>query len=154
MKNMKKLILYVFSHSSGINQPSMVCQDETGEVNRAITDTLLDAVSELSPLEYALFEEIMQQVETGTYHPVAPDEAHWAGNATVAWFGEPKAGKDSVLIANEYVPEFSEEDGEPQRFSFEQLKLVMKVWFKFKRELAEHEAQSMRGRMVEIPFPT
>jgi hypothetical protein len=150
---MKKLVIHTSTHPKGNDFPLLYCLDESGEVNRAVTDTLLDAVSELSPPEIAIFESSMQQVEAGNFHPVAPDEPHWAGNATTAWFGEPRAGKNEVLIANSYVPEFSEEDGEPQRFTFAQLRLAMQAWRGFKRELAERGVEAMRGQRKEIPFP-
>lgn len=152
---MKKLRAYIFQPPQGKGSPfaGMTCIKENGDIDSPAVNTLLSVVQELSPREYDLFESLMSRTSKTDIDPAEFGRPRWAGNECVAWFGEPRAGKGHVLIANQYVPAYSEDDGEPQRFTFEQLRLAMRVWRDFKSQVARKGILAMLGETMEAPFP-
>jgi hypothetical protein len=151
----KTLRTYVFQPPEGKGSPfpGITCINENGDIDSAVVNTLLSVVAELSPREYDLFESLMSRASKGNYDPAEFSRPRWSGNECAAWFGEPRAGKGHVLIANQYVPEYSEEDGEPQRFTFEQLRVAMQVWRDFKSQVGRKGILTMLGETMEVPFP-
>jgi len=151
----KKLRTYIFQPPQGKGPPNagITCVDENGALDSAVVNTLLSVVMELSRREYDLFESLMSRASDGDCDPAEFSQPRWSGNECIAWFGEPRAGQDHVLIANQYVPEYSEEDGQPQRFTFEQLRVAMQVWRDFRSEVARKGITAMLGETREVPFP-
>jgi hypothetical protein len=57
------------------------------------------------------------------------------------------------VIANEYINEFSEDDGEPQEFTLNQLKLTIEFWGQFLRKIENGGIESSGNLKCECIFP-
>lgn len=152
---MKMLVMAVFQPPAGKGRPYayMNCIDETGAVDRATVNTLLDVVRELTASEFEKFRSLISEVKSNKYDSVDFEQPRWSGNACTVWFGQPVAGPHHVLISNSYEPEFSLDGGEPQRFSLAQLEFVMDTWRAFTKEVSVRGLESYIGKVQELNFP-
>lgn len=141
-----KIIAELFRLPSGSLIPMLYGVSEQGEVMRNITDTLLDFVAESTPKEIEKLSALLQAVEDGTYErndPILPD---WSVNDKCLWIGPPKVGEGYILVSNENIPEYSMEEGVPQRFSTNQLLAALNHWKKFDEKLRIEDRQSLVGQ--------
>jgi hypothetical protein len=152
---MKKLVLSIFQPPDGKGSPHAVisCVDETGNIDRAVVNTLLDVVRELSERERNAFRMLIEQVKSGRYDQMAFTAPSWAGNACSVWFGNPVAGPYHVLIANQYVTEYSEDEGRPQKFTVQQLEIALNAWSEFVTDIGRFGKETMAREVKEVEFP-
>lgn len=147
-----KIQMLVFEPPNGKGNPfaMMNCLDEDGRVNHAVVNTLLDVVGELSERERKRMRSLIQQVRDKKYSIEDFKKPIWVGNACSVWFGEPVAGPEHVLIANDYVPQFSQDGGEPQTFTLSQFEFLIDAWQAFNQGISKQGLSEMIGRIYEI----
>jgi hypothetical protein len=150
---MNKILMQVSMLPNGRERAFIFCVGPDGQINHSINETLVELVRDLPEKGFVQLESIIDDIRSGTYDCSEPDRPDWTGNAAYAWFCPPIVAKGHVRIANENVPEYSEDTGKPQEFSLLQLECVIRAWREFKRELAERGVDAMRDQRVEIPFP-
>lgn len=144
--------MFVFQPPAGKGTPfaMMNCIDEGNNVDHAVVNTLLDVVRELSEREYGWVKTLIEQVKSGQYDQAEFAQPKWTGNACSMWFGLPAAGPSHVLIANEYVPDYSQDEGKPQRFTLQQLEMLLDAWREYKAEVARVGLHQMLGKAREM----
>lgn len=82
---MKRFVAEVTKLPSGSLIPQFYCADESG-INRSVTETLLDLVSESSAKALAELEALVELSERGGYKPSNPDLPDWSVNEKYVWF--------------------------------------------------------------------
>ncbi len=126
----------------------LYCIGEDGQVDRAITETLLDLIEQSSPHEDEL-DSLVMLAESGRY--VSPNLSlpDWGVNDTNIWLVPPMAKPGHVCIANENSGDFSTDGGVPQQFSYEQFRVALKHWREFMSLVAKEGKQNLVGRRHE-----
>lgn len=147
---MKKMIAEVYKLPSGSLMPQMYCIESDGNVNRAVTDTLLSLVTELNDKMMDELEALVSASEVGTYRPVDPDLPDWGINDKNVWLMPPKAKPGCLCVSNEYVPDYSDDDGEPQQFTRQQFRQALAHWKSFQKLIQERGLPNMIGHRVEV----
>jgi hypothetical protein len=104
---------------------------QNGVVSDAISSTLLDFITGMDRAGDAEFDAILAEVEAGEYKPNDPAHADYYWNAIYVWVRPPEAEAGSLLISNEYMPEYSMEDGQPQAFSLEFYRAARQLWYDY-----------------------
>ena len=135
-----KIVAEMFRLPSGSLVPQLYSVDEHSGVVRSVTDTLLDLIAESLPHQLERLEAILESAQKEEYERSDPALADWGVNDKFVWIGPPRAEVGFVLVSNENIPDFSMDDGEPQKFSIKQFLGVIAHWRKF------YEMLSIRGR--------
>lgn len=146
---MKRLVAEVTKLPNGSLLPQFYCVDENG-VNRAVTDTLLDLISESSDQALDGLEALIELSERGGYTPANADLADWSVNEKYVWLHPPMAESGFICISNEYSDDYSHSEGLPQHFTYLQFHEAVRHWRKFLEVYREYGGESLVGRPVEM----
>ena len=147
-----KIIGEIFKLPSGSLLPQLYCVQENGQVDRAVSDTLLDLIQKSYPHEDQL-EALVAQAEAGRYASPDPSLPDWGVNDTNIWLVAPMAQPGRVCIANENSGDYSSDGGEPQHFTYEQFHAALNHWREFKQLIAQEGKESLTGRRYEAALP-
>jgi hypothetical protein len=147
-----KIIGEVFKLPSGSLLPQLYCVREGGQVDRAVTDTLLDLIQQSYPHEDQL-EALVVEAEAGRYTSPDPSLPDWGVNDTNIWLVVPMAQPGCMCIANENSSHYSSNRGEPQQFTYEQFYFALKHWREFKQLMAREGKAGLVGRRYEATLP-
>lgn len=145
-----KIIAEIFRLQSGNCMPQLYCVDDGGEVIHAITDTMLDVVSELSLDELRKLKTLLDEVEAGSYLPNEPSLPDWSSNDKLVWFTPPRVEHGHVLISNENIPAYSIDGGEPQVFTLKQLSETLDHWQRFNEAMRFRGKENLIGEKFEV----
>lgn len=146
---MKRLVAEVTKLPSGSLLPQFYCVGDGG-VDRSVTETLLDLVSESSTKALAELEALVELSERGGYKPSNPDLPDWSINEKYVWFHPPMAGAGFICISNEYSGEYSHSEGRPQYFTYHQFYDAVRHWRKFLDILKQRGGESLLGQPIEM----
>jgi hypothetical protein len=144
-----RIVAEVVKLSNGMLLPRLYCIGEHGAEECSVTDTLLLLVSESSPRATADLSELLTEAEAGTYKPADPDLPDWGLNDKNVWVVPPMTNKGTVRISNEHIEPYSDEYGEPQEFSIQQVRAVIQHWARFQAILAEKGKENLVGVKLE-----
>ncbi|WP_123863444.1 hypothetical protein [Burkholderia plantarii] len=144
-----KIVAEVYRLPSGSLIPQLFCQSESGEIVREVTDTLLDLVVESLPSQLDQIVQLLDLAIKGTYSRKDRMLADWSVNDKLVWIGPPRSEVGFIVVSNENIPEFSDVDGQPQRFSIKQFFDVMAHWGKFQEMLVENGKAAYVGHRFE-----
>ena len=152
---MKKIIVAkIIQLRGGALLPVLSGVDECGEVDDALTQTLLTFVM-LSTPSHKDIEALLQSFEVGQYTPKHPEWADGGVNDVDLWLRPPMAQPGHVCISNENTEAYStEEGGRPQQFTYEQFRAAMKHWREFRELMAREGKEKLVGRRYEAAFPS
>ena len=152
--SMKKLIAEIWRHPQGFLGNTFYCHGDDGELDRAITQTLLSLIQEASSPSDEALEVLVSTAEAGRYAPRDPTLPDWGVNDKNVWLVEPMAKSGHICIANENTEEYStEEGGQPQQFSFAQFRAALKHWREFQALVASEGKDKLLGQRYEALFP-
>lgn len=151
---MKKIIVArIIQLREGAFLPILSGVDECGEVDEALTQTLLTFVM-LSTPSHKDIEALLQSFEAGQYTPKHPEWADWGVNDVDLWLRPPMAQPGHVCISNENTELYStEEGGQPQQFTYEQFRAALRHWREFRELMAREGKEKLVGRRYEAVFP-
>ncbi|MHA6885641.1 hypothetical protein [Ralstonia pseudosolanacearum] len=144
-----KIVAEVFKLPSGSMIPQFYCLDENGDVVRGVTETLLDLIAESLPSQIEQLTAILVSAQKGMYERSDPALADWSVNDKFVWVGPPQAEAGFALISNENIPDFSSDEGEPQKFSIELFISAIDHWNKFGKMISERGAEGLVGDRFE-----
>jgi hypothetical protein len=150
---MKKIIAEIIERPNKFLSTMLYCVGEGGQVDRAVTETLLDLIEQSYPHENEL-ESLVTLAESGNY--VSPNLSlpDWGVNDTNIWLAPPMAKPGHVCIANENTGDFSTEDGgAPQQFTYEQFRAALRHWREFVCLVKREGKQNLVGMRYEAAFP-
>ncbi|WP_144410183.1 hypothetical protein [Chromobacterium vaccinii] len=145
-----KIVAEVFKLPSGSLIPQLYCVGKGGDVERGTTDTLLDLIAESLPYQLEKLVAILVAARSGKYERSDPDLADWSVNDKFVWIGPPRAEIGFLFISNENIPDFSSDEGEPQKFSIEQFLNALAHWEKFCKIISERGRENVVGVRFEI----
>lgn len=148
---MKRIISEIFKRPDGWLSLMFYCVDEGGQVDRAITDTLLELIEQSYPHEDEL-ERLVALAESGGYASPNLTLPDWGANDINIWLVPPMAKPDHVCISNENAGDFAVDGGEPQQFTYEEFRLALKHWREFKDLIAREGKENLIGRRMEVPL--
>src|SRR5687767_4605257 len=148
-----KLVAHVFPLNGGFLSSSMFAEDGEGRVDAGMTNTLLQLVEEACPHCNEQIEDLLRGVEAGTYVPNDPEHPDFGYNAVQLWVLPRGDGPDGAIVAHDYIPEYSSDEGTPQRFNFAQLRFSMAHWTEFQRRLRADGREAWLGRLFEAELP-
>ncbi|WP_266170499.1 hypothetical protein [Dyella subtropica] len=146
---MKRLVAEVTKLPSGSLRPQFYFVDESG-INRSVTETLLDLVSESSAKALAELEVLIESSERGGYKPENPDLPDWSVNEKYVWLRPPMAGPGFICISNEYSGEYSHSEGRPQLFTYRQFHDAVRHWRGFLEAFRERGGENLVGQPIEM----
>lgn len=147
------IVTETFKMPGGSVIPLIYALKENGQVDRAITDTLCDFVSHLSPPADKEFEGLLVRLSEGKYLPTNPSLADFGVNDINVWLVGPHAEDGDILISNENIPDYSSDEGEPQKFSIKQFRAMSECWKKLQKNIGENGAESIVGVKFETFIP-
>lgn len=145
-----KIIAEIFRLPSGSLLPQLYAVKDNGEVDRGVTDTLLDFISELFPPADQEFISLLSLAGSGEYVPSKANLADWSVNDKFVWLTPPMAERGMLCIANDNVPEYSVDDGTPQQFSVSQFEAALAHWKHFQELLRESGRENLVGKKFEV----
>jgi hypothetical protein len=151
---MKKLIADISQKVDGGLRQRFYCESCDGQLDRAATATLLMLISESAPFSYAGLEALIAEAEVGHY--VQPDTSlpDWSVNEKNLWVVAPMARPGHICISNEYLDEYSSDEGGcPQQFTYEQFRVALKFWRNFMETVTREGKGSLVDWRSELPFP-
>ncbi|WP_434778854.1 hypothetical protein [Neisseria sp. Ec49-e6-T10] len=133
----------------------MGCFNEDGTLDMAIGYTLLEFIEQQRPKADTEFEELLQQAEQGTYKPDDLRFGDWGINANEIWLSPPVAQKGCMAITNENTEYSIDPDsgGEPQQFTFNQYRTVLKFWRECQQMIEGKDLSTIEDFRREMPFP-
>lgn len=117
----------------------------------AVTDTLLDLVGMAHDTIEAVFD-LLDRVQSGRYVREHPQLADFSFNDLLVWVCPPEAAPGSLTISKEYVPAWSLEFGQPQRFTPAQLRAAVSHFEAFKRAVDLRDLEASVGYRSERAF--
>lgn len=94
-----------------------------------------------------------EDVSSGRYVPGNSDLPDMSINEKLIWVRSPFAAPGGIYISNENVPEFSIDEGAPQRFTSDQFKVVAVLVSNFSTEIAKQGRENLVGHRFEVDFP-
>jgi len=147
------IVTETFKMPGGSVIPLIYALKENGQVDRAITDTLCDFVSHLSPPADKEFEGLLVRLSEGKYLPTNPSLADFGVNDINVWLVGPHAEDGDILISNENIPDYSSDEGESQKFSIKQFHAMSECWKKLQKNIGENGAESIVGVKFETFIP-
>lgn len=146
---MKRLVAEVTKLPSGSLLSQFYCVDESG-IDRSVTETLLDLISESSAKALAELEALVELSERGGYKPSNPDLPDWSINEKYVWFHPPMAEAGFICISNEYSGEYSHSEGRARYFTYHQFHDAVRHWRKFLEIVKERGSESLLGQSIEM----
>lgn len=151
---MKKLIADISRMPGGRLRTRFYCNNTDGQLDQAVSHTLLLLVTESSPESDAELEALVSEAEAGRYVPQDPSLPDLGVNDKNVWLVPPMAEPDHICISNENTGEYStQEDGQPQQFTYEQFRAALKHWREFRELMAREGKDNLVGRRYEAVFP-
>ncbi|MBW8808599.1 MAG: hypothetical protein JF591_07135 [Lysobacter sp.] len=140
-----KIVAGFYTSPDGLSHRHMYAVDAGGDSSPAVTATLVDFVCDLHPPADAIFIDLLSRQCAGSYVPNDPGQADFSVNQKYVWVRPPIAAPGRIVISNEYVPEYSMDDGVPQSFAMESFFSVLEHWRGFLR-LSESDG----GQVLEL----
>jgi len=150
---MKKIIAEVVELPNGWVKPALYCLDEDGEVSSAITNTVLDVISESGHRALQELNELIRFFESGGYAPRNPALPDWSVNDKNIWLVPPRAASGNICVSNENISDYSEDDGIPQQFPINLFRVVIDHWNCFQGLIKEQGLVGMKWKKYEIEIP-
>lgn len=151
---MKKLIADISKRPDGGLRSRFYCQDIDGQLDRAVSHTLLLLIAESAPPSDAGLKALVAEAEAGRYIPKDPSLPDWSVNDKNVWLVEPMVDPGHLCISNENTEEYStEEGGQPQQFTYEQFRAALKHWREFQKLIAREGKEKLVGQRFEAVFP-
>lgn len=151
---MRKLIAEVGVLNGGMLHSMFYCHNADGQLDCALTHTLLSLVEESMPPSDAQLESLIAEAEAGRYVPQDPSLPDWGVNDKNVWLVAPMAVPGHICISNENTGDYStEEGGQPQQFTYEQFRAALKHWREFRELMAREGKDKLVGRRYEAVFP-
>ena len=151
---MKKLIADISKKPDGGLRSRFYCQDADGQLDQAVSHTLLLLITESLPASDAELEALVSEAEAGCYVPREPSLPDWGVNDKNVWLVPPMAEPGHICISNEKTSEYStEEGGQPQQFTYEQFRAALKHWREFQELMTRESKDKLVGRRYEAVFP-
>lgn len=144
-----KIVAEVFKLAGGSLIPQLYGLRDDGSVDRAVTDTLLDLISESLPEELQKMDSLLNQVELGRYRPANTELPDWSSNDKNVWMMPPRAEPGAIVVSNENAPQFTSDDGQPQRFSISSARGAIQHWLRFQQQIASMGAGNLIGQRFE-----
>lgn len=151
---MRKLIAEIGVLKGGMLHSSFYCHSAVGQLDCAVTHTLLSLIEESMPPSDSALEALIAEVEAGRY--ISPDSSlpDWGVNDKNVWLVPPMAEPGHICISNENTGDYStEEGGQPQQFTYEQFRVALKHWREFLKLMAREGKHKLLGRRYEAVFP-
>jgi hypothetical protein len=149
---MKRIIADISQLPNGWLSPVFYCIDAEGQLDRAVTHTLLLLIQQAHPHEAEL-ESLVTVAESGRYASPNLKLPDWGVNDINLWLLAPMAQPGHVCISNENAGDYSADDGgQPQQFTFEQFRSALKHWREFKELIAKEGKDNLVGRRFEAPW--
>ena len=134
--------------------PVFYCLNEADELDRSVSWTLLDLLAESWPPDDDQLEALISRAERSRYVPRDPSLPDWGVNDKNVWLVAPMAKPGHICISNENTAEYStEEGGQPQQFTYEQVRVALKHWREFRELMASVGKDKLVGRRYEAVFP-
>ncbi|MES2786559.1 MAG: hypothetical protein V4684_13930 [Pseudomonadota bacterium] len=151
---MKKIIADISTQPGAGDRMRFYCQKGDGQVDKAITHTLLRLIAETESPSDAELDELVFQAAAERYIPKDPSLPDWGVNDKNVWLVPPMAEPGHICISNENTYEFAaEEGGQPQQFTYEQFQVALAHWRKFLQIVALEGKESLVGMRFETVFP-
>lgn len=151
---MNKMVSTISRFSSGKLFPIFYCIDDSGEVIRALTQTLFQFIEEHATRDYSALEALINTSEAGAYTPADPDLPDWSVNDKNVWLTPPMALPGHIAISNEYSGDYAvTEGGEAQQFTYTQFRAALKHWREFLALVERDGKEHWVGRRYEARFP-
>lgn len=144
-----KIVAEVFKLAGGSLIPQFYGLRDDGGVDRGVSDTLLDLISESSSAELHKLDSLLNQVELGRYQPANTALPDWSSNDKNIWMTPPRAQPGTIVVSNENVPQLTVDDGQPQRFSIVFAREAIQHWLRFQRQIANSGAETLIGSRYE-----
>lgn len=102
---MKKLIDDISKTPDGGSRSRFCCQGANGQLDPAVSHTLLLLIAESVPPSDAGLEALVAQAEASRYVPRDPSLPDWGVNDKNVWLVGPMAEPGHICIANENTGE-------------------------------------------------
>ena len=151
---MKKLIADISRKPDGGLRSRFYCQEADGQLDQAVSHTLLLLITESPAAGNAELEALVSDAEAGCYVPREPSLPDWGVNDKNVWLVPPMAVPGHICISNENTGEYStEEGGQPQQFSYEQFHAALKHWREFRTLIDKEGKENLVGRRYEAALP-
>lgn len=149
---MKKMIADVSSPPAC--RTRFYCLSADGQLDQAVSHTLLQLIVEAYAPSDAELEALVAQAEAGRYVPRDPSLPDWGVNDKNVWLVAPMAKPGHICISNENTDVYStEEGGEPQQFTYAQFRAALKHWREFSDLVAREGRERLVGQRHEAEFP-
>ena len=150
---MKKLIADICGKPDGGFRQRFYCQGDSGQLDLAVSHTLLMLVAEMLPPSDAALEELVEQAARVHYVPHDRSLPDWSVNDKSVWLAAPMARLGHIAISNENIDEYSAgEGGCPMQFTYEQFRVALKHWRYFQGLVARESREALVGRRYEVDF--
>src|SRR5687768_2719884 len=104
---MKKLIADVSKKPDGRLRTRFYCQSAGGQLDEAVSHTLLLLITESLHTSDAELEALVSEAEAGCYVSRDPSLPDWSVNDKNVWLGSPMAEPGHICISNENTGEYS-----------------------------------------------
>lgn len=150
---MKKLVAEVMPLPNGSLYPRIYCIGPDGVEDARVSLTLCDAAWELGAGSSTALQALVDEVAGGAQAPEVADLAHMSVNDKLIWIVPPWAPLGGICVSNENVPELSSDEGTPQRFTLQQLRLAVALASGLAADIARKGRENLAGHRVEIDFP-
>ncbi|WP_343638228.1 hypothetical protein [Roseateles sp.] len=144
-----KIIAEVFKLPSGSPIPQFYGLRDDGSIDRAVTDTLLDLISESRPEELQKLDALLTLAQSGSYRPPNAELPDWSANDKNIWLTAPRANIGVIVVSNENIPELASGDGQPKQFSISEAKGAIHHWLQFLQKLSSSGAGNLIGQRFE-----
>lgn len=151
---MKKLVADISLKPDGRLRSRFYCQDMDGQLDQAVSHTLLLLITESLPANHQELEALVSNAEAGRYVPRDPSLPDWGVNDKNVWLIPPMAEPGHICVSNENTSEYStEEGGQPQQFTYAQFRAALKHWREFRELMAREGKSKLVGRRNEAVYP-
>lgn len=150
---MKKIIAEVKLLTNKSFCPRIFCIDQDESEDEAISLTLCDSLWELCGEPLLKLEGLIADAVSGKYVSKDSNIPDMAINEKLIWVRPPFAAPGGICISNENVPEFSIDEGSPQRFTSNQFNVVATLVSDFSIEIAKQGRESLVNHRFEVDFP-
>lgn len=126
----------------------LYCLGSDGEVDHAVTDTLMRLVQESGPLHPEL-DKLINEAQTGHYFPTDPLSPDWTGNGLGLWLPSTLTSSGLFAVTNDHSAATA---GKSQLFSFEQFWTVANHWRRFLQKVEQQGIAAYVGQNYEAPL--
>lgn len=146
------MVAEIVRFPSGSLMPHLYAVRENGEIDDPLTQTLMDFVMQCDD-SLSKIEELIALHQANQYEPEHPQLPDWGVNDINLWLRSPMAQSGYVCISNENTNYHSDEDGQPEQFTYEQFHAAVKHWREFQALIAQEGMDRLVGKRLEAPWP-